>query len=111
MRVVDVARWLAPSRLMRSVLVLAVLLTACSFDTTYLLALMAVPMASYEADGIVLIDSCERAEEHSLVTDKPVHHAEVGRTYQILDQSRAEQLVAEAAAVAESDGWRFRGPP
>jgi len=97
------------AKLLTTVLLVTAAVAGCSSDDAYLPALLADPMAAYEADGIVLIDSWERPEGHSLVTDKPVH-AEVGRRYRIVDESRAEQLVAEAAAVAESEGWRLNAP-
>jgi hypothetical protein len=66
-------------------------------------------MASYEAEGIVLIDSWRQAEGRDLIFRKPIH-AKVGRTYRILDQSQQETILAEAVEYAESQGWRLTDP-
>lgn len=88
-----------------TVVVMAAPLAACSSDDTLLPALLADPMASYEADGIVLVDSLEQAEGRELLSGKPIH-ARVDRTYQIGDQSKTEQVLNEAASYAEAGGWR-----
>ncbi|HZD24166.1 MAG TPA: hypothetical protein VE569_12320 [Acidimicrobiia bacterium] len=64
-------------------------------------------MASYEAEGLIMFDSWERAEGHSLVTDKPVH-AEVERVFRLADQGRSERILEEAATYAEENGWRMQ---
>lgn len=79
---------------------------ACSSDDTYLPALLADPMASYEADGIELTATEEFAESTGPFR-KPVH-AQVVRTYRIEDQGQAQELLLEAAAFAELEGWRVR---
>jgi hypothetical protein len=85
-------------------LALAVVVVACSRDDTYLPALLDDPMASYEAPGIELAHSWQEAEGRDVVMDVPTH-AEVGRTYRILDQDQAEAILADAVAFAESSGW------
>jgi hypothetical protein len=87
-------------------LVMVFLLGACWGDDTYLSALVADPMAEYESDGIVMIDSWEQSEGRSLVGDKPVH-AEVGRTYRIVDQDEAHLVFDAAVSRAVSQGWKF----
>lgn len=87
------------------VLASVVVLSGCS-SNTYLPALLDDPMASYEAEGVSLIEAWEQEEGHSLVTDKPVH-AEVERLYQIADQNQADQVLADAVAAAESHGWQI----
>ena len=82
-------------------------LTACTRDDTYLPALLADPMASYEADGIVLIDAWEESEGRDIIMDAPTH-AEVGRRYRIEDQNQAEDVLTEAVAFARSQGWRIQ---
>jgi hypothetical protein len=84
-------------------------LAGCSGDDTYLPALEADPMASYEADGLELSDSWEYAQRPRLSGGVP-HQAEVGRRYQIEDQSQAEQLVEDAVEFAESEGWEMKQP-
>lgn len=84
-----------------------VCLSACSTDDTYLPALLADPMADYEAEGIELVDGWEQAERPGFLGGKPTH-AEVGRTYRIVDQSQAGRILAEAAESAESQGWRMQ---
>jgi hypothetical protein len=81
------------------------LVTACSSDDRFLPALLADPMATYEAEGLVLFDSWEREEGRNIVTDKPAH-AEVGRRYRIQDPVQAEEILARVALFAESEGWR-----
>ncbi len=88
-------------------LLLLVTLSACSPDNTYLPALLADPMASYEAEGLVLSDSWEHAQRPSLLGAAP-RQAEVGRSYRIEDQSQAEELLDDAVAFAESEGWTMR---
>lgn len=83
---------------------LALALTACSSESTHLRALLADPMADYEAEGIMLIDAWEQAERPGFLGGKPIH-AEVRRKYRIVDQSEAEQLLSEAVAFAEAEGW------
>jgi hypothetical protein len=42
--------------------------------------------------------------------DMPTH-AEVGRTYGIIDQSQAQAILTEAVAYAESRGWQVEPSP
>lgn len=93
--------WLVPA------IVIGFLLGACSGDDTYLPALLADPMAEYEAEGIELIDSWERGEGRDLFFRKPTH-AEVERVFRIVDQSQSKGVLEEAAAYAEENGWRVR---
>ena len=96
-------------RLSRWTLVLAVLLgmTACSFDRTYLPALLADPMATYEAEGIELVTAVEEGEGRDIIMDLPTH-AHVWRMYRIEDQTQVASLLAEAVAYAEAQGWRMQ---
>jgi len=87
-------------------LLMAMSVAACTSDDTYLPALLADPMASYEAPGIVLIDAWEVPEGRDIIMDSPTH-AQVGRTYRIEDQGQAERVLEEAATYAESNGWRL----
>jgi hypothetical protein len=66
-------------------------------------------MASYEAEGLDLSDSWEHAQRGSFLGSAPVQ-AEVGRRYRIEDQSQAVQLLEEAVAFAESEGWTMTQP-
>jgi hypothetical protein len=84
-------------------------LVGCTSDDTYLPALEADPMASYGADGLELSDSWEYAYRTRLGGGVP-HQPEVARTYWIEDQSRARQLLEDAVAFAESDGWAMTQP-
>lgn len=84
-----------------------VALSACSADNTYLPALLADPMASYEADGIVMIDAWQRAEGRDPFFRKRTP-AEVGRVYRISDQGQADQVLEEAATFAQANGWRMQ---
>jgi hypothetical protein len=99
-----------PSRFLMPALVTVVsfLVAGCSSDDTYLPALLADPMASYQAEGLELSDSWEYAQRGSLLGSGP-RQAEVGRTFSIGDQSQAEQLLEDAVEFAESEGWAIRG--
>lgn len=90
------------------IFVLAIGLAACSNDDTYLPALLADPMASYEAEGLVLSDSWEHAQRPSVLGAAP-RQASVNRSYRIEDQAEAEELLDTAVAFAESEGWTM-GP-
>jgi hypothetical protein len=94
----------------RGILLLGLLavvsLPSCSSDPTYLPALLADPVADYEAPGLQLIDSWERAEGRDFFMDKPVH-AEVGRTYRIADQDQAERILNDAVEFAQGHEWRL----
>ena len=106
--------WIAASvvRIMRSnrvvglAVVMAGLLSSCSSDQTHLPALLADPMASYEAEGIVLIDASEQAERPGFLGGKPTH-AQVRRIFRIPDQSQAKIILSDAAKFAQSEGWRL----
>ncbi len=67
-------------------------------------------MASYEAEGLELSDSWEYGYRRRLGGGVP-HQPEVGRLYQIEDQSQARQLLQEAVAFAESEGWTMTQSP
>jgi hypothetical protein len=82
-------------------------LSACSVDRTYLPALLADPMADYEAEGIELVNAMEDAEGHDIIMDMPTH-AEVWRKYRIEDQIQVEALLVEAVVYAEAQGWRMQ---
>jgi hypothetical protein len=82
-------------------------LTACTRDDTYLPALLDNPMADYVADGVELIAASEQGEGTDFVMDMPTH-AEVVRRYRIEDQGQVEQILSDAAAFAESVGWRVQ---
>ncbi|MCI0677950.1 MAG: hypothetical protein L0Z63_02765 [Actinobacteria bacterium] len=84
-------------------------LTACTTDDTYLPALLADPMASYGAEGIVQTDSWDYAQRRSFLGSAPVQ-AEVGRTYRIEDQSQAGGHLDAAVAFAEAAGWKMSQP-
>ncbi|MCI0677952.1 MAG: hypothetical protein L0Z63_02775 [Actinobacteria bacterium] len=66
-------------------------------------------MASYEAEGVVLIDAWEQGEGMGPL-GKPVH-AKVDRTYRIDDPTDADQALKDAVAFAESVGWRLTPSP
>ncbi|HUP16042.1 MAG TPA: hypothetical protein VM848_08340 [Acidimicrobiia bacterium] len=57
----------------------------------------------------MLSDSWEYGQRSSFLGSGPVQ-AEVGRTYRIEDQSQAEQLLKEAVARAELEGWHAKEP-
>lgn len=95
------------SRRLTLVLACLLILSACASDDTYLPALLADPMASYEHEGLVLFDSWEYEEGRDIILDNPTD-ALVGRRYRIEDQSRAEEQLAAVASAAESEGWRIR---
>jgi hypothetical protein len=84
-------------------------MVACSSDDTYLPALLADPMASYEAKGLVLFDSWEHAQRGSFLGSAP-RQAGVGRTYRIEDQSQAKQILGDAVEFAEAEGWAMTQP-
>jgi hypothetical protein len=88
---------------------LLLVLVGCTSDDTYLPALEADPMASYEADGLELSDSWEYAYRTRLGGGVP-HQPEVARTYRIEDQSQARQLLEDAVAFAVSEGWEMTQP-
>lgn len=88
---------------------LLLVLAGCASDDTYLPALEADPMASYGADGLELSHSWEYAYRTRLGGGVP-HQPEVARTYRIEDQSRARQLLEDAVAFAESEGWAMTQP-
>jgi hypothetical protein len=83
------------------------LVTACSSDDRFLPALLADPMASYEAEGIELVRSEETPRGTDLVTRKPIN-AEVRRIYGLEQQSEADQVFEDAIAAAEAAGWDMR---
>lgn len=66
-------------------------------------------MASYEADGLELSDSWEYGYRTRLGGGVP-HQPEVARTYRMEDQSRDRQLLEDAVAFAESEGWAMTQP-
>ena len=84
------------------------LLSACSNDDTYLPALLAEPMASYEADGIELIDR----DSQGYRAERPFpQSAQVNSIYRVLDESQAEMVLQEALASAEGSGWEMTPSP
>jgi hypothetical protein len=101
-----------PVRRFHAVVALGTLLLSlvgCSVDHTYLPALKADPMASYEAPGLKLSDSWQYAYGARLGGGVP-YQAEVTRVYAMQDQSHARQLIGEAVASAESEGWTMTQP-
>lgn len=89
-----------------SVLVILAL-TGCSFDRTYLPALEADPMASYEAAGLELVrDDRNPEDDGDLIFGKP-SHARVRRVYDIVDGAEGERVLSEAVSYAESIGWHM----
>jgi hypothetical protein len=64
-------------------------------------------MSENEAEGIILVDAWERANQPGFLGGKPTH-AVVGPPYRIEDQGRAESVLTEAAAFAKSQGWRMQ---
>ena len=97
-----------PSRRLLAVAVLSLLaLPACSVDPTYLSALLADPMAEYQAEGINLFDAFESNEHSGFLGGKP-GHAEVGRHYRIENQSEVRNHLEEAVEYAKSQGWRIQ---
>lgn len=99
LRALGLRRWV--------LILLAVLgLGACSADGTYLPALLADPMADYQAPGLVLFDWWEHGEAGSFMGSGP-HHAEAVRVYRIVDQSAAQDRLLEAVTYAESVGWQM----
>ncbi len=77
---------------------------ACSVDDTFLPALLADPMARYEANGIELIESEERSRGRDLVTRKPVT-AQVRMIFRLEDPAQMEQVFLDAIVAAEAAGW------
>jgi hypothetical protein len=89
-------------------ILLAVLgLGACSADGTYLPALLADPMADYQAPGLVLFDTFQLGEHKSVFGSAPVH-AKASQWYRIEDQSEVQDRLLEAVAYAESVGWQMQ---
>jgi hypothetical protein len=64
-------------------------------------------MASYETDGVELVDAWEQGEGRDIVTDKPTH-AGVVREYRIEVQSEAEDILMDAVVYAGSQGWSIQ---
>lgn len=79
------------------------MLMACSSDSTYLPALLADPMADYDAGEVELIDSSNVAENRDPFWGKPVH-AEVTRLYQVV-ADEPDSALSSAVAYAWSVGW------
>ena len=107
-----VTRFGHPVRRFHAVVALGTLMLAlvgCSGDDTYLPALEADPMASYEAPGLRLSDSWEYAYRVRLGGGVP-RQAEVSRLYTFEVESQARQLLEEAVAFAESEGWTMTQP-
>ncbi len=93
------------------VAVVGVSVGGCSSDDTFLPALLADPMASYQAEGISLVRSDNQARGTSLVTGKPVY-AKVVRRYELEDEDEGEEVLGRAIVAAEAAGWVFDdGPP
>lgn len=86
---------------------LSLTVAACTSDDTYLPALLADPMADYEAEGIVLVDAWEQPQHPGNLWTRR-QHAMVRRSYQIQDQSQVGQVLKEAVAFAEAAGWRVQ---
>ncbi|MGF1618687.1 MAG: hypothetical protein ACFCU2_12915 [Acidimicrobiia bacterium] len=86
------------------VLVFAFGLSACSSDRTFLPALLADPMASYDADGIERIDRSTQAEGRDFIWGKP-EHAEVTLVYRIEDQATVSEVLGRAVEEAAASGW------
>jgi hypothetical protein len=78
--------------------------SACSTDDTYLPALLADPMASYEADGIELTDRDSQGYRGQRPFSQP---AQVISVFRIVDDSRAEQALDKAVRFAETNGWEM----
>jgi hypothetical protein len=81
--------------------------SACSSDSTYLPALLADPMADYQAPGLILFDTFQIGEHKSFAGSAPVH-AELVQRYRIEDQGEAQDRLLEAVAYAESVGWQMQ---
>jgi len=79
-------------------------LTACSTDDTYLPALLADPMASYEAEGIELLDRSSQGYRAERPFSQP---AQVISVYRILDESRIEEALEQVVRVAEMSDWNM----
>lgn len=73
-------------------------------DRTFRPALLADPMASYDADGIERIDRSTRGEGTDLIWGKPIH-AEVYLAYRIDDQANVSEALRRAVEDAEAAGW------
>jgi len=86
---------------------IGVLVAGCSSDDTFLPALLADPMASYEADDVRLVRSQERPRGTDLVTRKPIT-AQVWRRYELKQHAESDQVFADAMAAAEAAGWELR---
>jgi hypothetical protein len=89
------------------VILLLGMLSACSTDDTYLPALLADPMAEYEAEGIEFIDRGTQGYVASDVLGNKVP-ANVRTRYRILDGSAIDGVLEEAITEAEGHGWALR---
>jgi hypothetical protein len=92
------------------VLVFAFGFSACSTDNRFLPALKADPMASYEAEGIVLEGMTTQGRGKSFVTGKPVY-AELTRLYVLTDPETTDDVMADAFEAAVAAGWVFDHEP
>lgn len=64
-------------------------------------------MASYEAEGIELVEDHRNPEdEGDLIFGKP-SRASIRRTYDIVDGAEGERVLSEAVSYAESVGWHM----
>lgn len=104
----ETRRWSSRHALLALVIIFIALVAACSSDNRFLSALLADPMATYEADGLVLVHSDDRPRRTDLVTRKPIT-ARVTRFYELNQPHNADQVFNDALAAAEAAGWDFGG--
>lgn len=76
---------------------------ACSSDTTYLPALKADPMASYEAPGLELLERFQQGRTPVLFSDA-FRVARIFSEYEIKGEG-VDEIFSEVVAAAEASGW------
>jgi hypothetical protein len=84
-------------------------LSACASDTIYLPALVADPMASYEAEGVELVEKHTQEQGETAVIGGTVV-ARVILRYEV-DEQDAESALADAVAFAGENGWDMSPVP
>jgi hypothetical protein len=77
---------------------------SCTYEFNYLWALKGDPMAKLDLPGTELDRSSSKVG--GTVMGKPVY-TEITRVYRIDNQAKADGLLEQAAAYAESSGWKI----
>lgn len=91
------------------VLAATVVAVACSADDTYLPALLADPMGTYEASGVDLIYKATQGRGETPIVGG-THVARVILRYEVADED-AKDALGDAVTYARDQGWEMSEAP